>query len=127
MRCGEKMDRIIAKGLRFAGCHGVLAREKSQPQQFLVDVEIIKDLKKAAIYDSVAFTVNYQEVFQEVKRIVEKETFNLIETLADAIAEQILARFQVDSVEVTVYKPDAPVDGIFDYFAVKIKREKSCS
>jgi dihydroneopterin aldolase len=56
------------------------------------------------------------------KNVVE-ESFNLIEALAEQIAQTLLAAFElIGSLEVTVYKPQAPVKGDFEYFAVKIKR-----
>lgn len=118
------MDKIIARGLTFSGCHGVLPREKTIPQKFIVDLEMHLDLREAGLRDNLELTVNYDEVFHQVKSIVENESYNLIEALAEKIAGVLLNKFPLQVVEVTLYKPDAPVEGEFDYFAVKIKREK---
>lgn len=116
------MDRIIAKGLSFYGCHGCLEEEKVNPQKFVVDLVLYKDLRPAANADDLKLTVNYDKIFHDVRKIVEKESYNLIETLAEKIAGFILSQYTADRVEVTVYKPQAPVEGEFQYFAVKIER-----
>jgi dihydroneopterin aldolase len=119
------MDSIIARGLTFQGCHGVLPQEKTIPQTFQVDVEIFLDLQPAGIYDDLQKTVDYDQVFHIVEKIVVEESFALIEALAEQIAQSLLSAFSIiNSLEVTVYKPQAPVQGEFGYFAVKIKRFK---
>lgn len=115
-------DKIIAQGMQFFGCHGVLPVEKKKPQPFLVDVEMSLDLAPAGRSDNLADTVNYDEIFHAVRRIVEDRSFNLIEALAETIAEKLLSDFPLQDVEVTVYKPQAPVEGNFNYFAINIKR-----
>lgn len=119
------MDKIIARGLSFKGTHGVLATEKTTPQPFLVDLIMYRDLSLAGRTDDLNQTVSYDDVFHVVRRIVEEESFALIERLAEVIADQILGRFALEAVAVTVYKPQAPVEGSFEYFAVEIYREKN--
>lgn len=116
------MDKIIARGLSFKGCHGVLAEEKKCPQIFKVDLEMYLDLRPAGQEDNLKLTVDYSQVFAQVKKIVEEESYNLIEALAENIAASLLGRFPLSGVKVTVYKPQAPVPGEFDYFAVSIER-----
>jgi dihydroneopterin aldolase len=116
------MDKIIAKGMKFQGCHGVLPQEKIVKQSFGVDLLIYLDLQRAGMSDHLDDTVSYDEVFHQVESIVEQESFQLIEALAENIGASLLQRFPIQGVEVTVYKPDAPVDGLFDYFAVQIER-----
>lgn len=117
------MDSIIARGLTFQACHGAEAWEKKQAQTFLVDVEMFLDLKTAGHTDDLNQTINYAQAYQLVEKKVTTQSFNLIEALAENIAETLLTAFPgLVSVEVTVYKPEAPVAGSFDYFAVKIKR-----
>lgn len=116
------MDKIIAKGLSFQACHGVLPQEKNTKQTFIVDLVIYTDLQNAGISDDLRDTVSYDEVFHKVKAIVEEQHFNLIEKLAETIAATLLNLFPILGVEVTVHKPDAPVNGNFNYFAVEISR-----
>lgn len=116
------MDKIMARRLRFYGCHGVLEEEKKRRQPFEVDLDLYLDLQHAGFSDDLQQTVNYDQAFHLVRVIVEQEHFNLIEALAERIAAAVLAEFPVQEVEVTLYKPEAPVAGEFKYFAVKIHR-----
>ena len=116
------MDKIIAKGLTYKSCHGLLSQEKNDPQPFIVDLELWLDLRDAALHDDIGMTVDYGEIYELVGSIIEGNSFNLIETLAETIAGQILAAYQVEAVDITVYKPEAPVAGDFEYFAVKMIR-----
>jgi dihydroneopterin aldolase len=117
------MDKIIARGLTFQACHGVAAQEKTTPQTFRVDLELGLDLLAAGITDDLASTVNYDRVYHWVEEIVTQRSYNLIEALAEEIAATLLARFaRLQTVQVTVYKPEAPVQGEFEYFAVQISR-----
>lgn len=118
------MDQIIARKIACYGKHGVLESEKIQAQRFEIDLIIYKDLSTAAARDDLRYTVDYSEVSDQVREIVEKKSFNLIETLASHIADMILSQYPVPKVEVTVYKPQAAVKGEFDYFAVKIERRR---
>lgn len=116
------MDKILARGMTFKGCHGVLAKEKSDPQPFSIDLEMYLDLRAAGQQDDLSLTVDYAQVFEQIRKIVEGESFNLIEALAENIAASLLYRFRLAGVKVTVYKPQAPVAGEFKYFAVTIER-----
>ncbi len=118
------MDQIIARKITAYGQHGVLQIEKSRAQRFEVDLIIHKDLALAAKNDELEYSVDYSQIFYRVREIIENRSFNLIETLASHIADMILREYPVEKVEVTVYKPEAPVEGEFEYFAVKIERSR---
>lgn len=120
------MDKILMNGMIFYGYHGVLEEEKKLGQRFIVDVILYIDLKKAGKTDNLDCTVNYKEVYETIKKIVEDEQYNLLEALAEKICENILRFFGiVQKVNVKIKKPETPVAGIFDYFAVQIKRERN--
>ena len=118
------MDSIIARGLSFKACHGVLDSEKINPQLFQVDLEMFLNLQAAGQQDDLNLTVDYDQVYHLVQSIIEGPSCNLIETLAGKIAQTLLENFPLTAVEVTVYKPEAPVKGEFQHFAVKIRREQ---
>ena len=68
-------------------------------------------------------SVSYADVYDVVKEITEKRRFNLIEALAENIAKEVLDKFElINEVMVRVKKPEAPVNGIYDYFGVEIRR-----
>ena len=118
------MDKIIIKGMQFYGYHGALPQEQQLGQKFVVDVILSLDLKPAGQTDQLERTVNYAEVYNLIKKIVEGHPFKLIESLAETIATDILDNFNVREVNVQVRKPSAPVPGVFDYVAVDITRQQ---
>lgn len=119
------MDKIILKDLEFYGYHGVFPEEKKLGQRYQVDVIMGLDLKEAGKEDNLQKTVNYAQVYTGIKNIVEEKIFELIEALAEEIADFVLVDFQrVQWVKVEVRKPQAPIPAIFGHVAVAIKRER---
>src|SRR5262245_20565988 len=100
-------DRIALHGLRARGYHGVLPAERQLGQEFVVDVSLEIDLSRAAASDDVADTVHYGELATRLVSIVSGPPVNLIETLAQRLADACLADPRVHAVEVTVHKPAA--------------------
>ncbi|HZJ84197.1 MAG TPA: dihydroneopterin aldolase [Syntrophomonadaceae bacterium] len=119
------MDKILIKGLEFVACHGVMPEEKVIAQKFIIDLELHKDLTLAGQTDDLSNTINYVHIYEEVKDIVENNSFNLIEKMAEHIAQVILEKHLIEAIKVVVYKPNAPIKGRFDYFAVEIFRKSS--
>ncbi|GAW92214.1 dihydroneopterin aldolase [Calderihabitans maritimus] len=115
-------DKIILEGMEFYGFHGVLEEEARRGQTFCVDVELYCNTLRAAASDDLRDTVNYAEAYETVRRIVEEERYNLIETLADRIAVALLQQEKVEKVVVRVKKPFAPIPGKFKSMAVEIVR-----
>jgi len=120
-------DRITVRGMRFSGRHGVGAPEREEPQPFEVDLVLRLDLSRAAASDDLATTIDYAELFELARSIVEERSFHLIETLAGAIADAVLAGHPVDDVEVRVRKPKAPLPGAFETVEARIRRRRSAA
>jgi dihydroneopterin aldolase len=120
-----QLDRVALRGLRGFGRHGVLPAERSLGQWFGVDVELGLDTRSAAAGDDLGETVDYSAVASDVVALIEGEPVNLIETLAQRIAEVCLVRPGVMQVEVTVHKPAAPVSVPFDDVSVTILRSRT--
>jgi dihydroneopterin aldolase/2-amino-4-hydroxy-6-hydroxymethyldihydropteridine diphosphokinase len=118
-------DRISLLGVRARGFHGVLADEKRDGQEFVVDVVLHVDLAPAGRTDDLALTINYAEVGADVVARIEGPSLDLIESLAEQIAGDALARPGVRSVEVTVHKPSAPVGVPFGDVAVSVTRTRA--
>ncbi|WEV76740.1 2-amino-4-hydroxy-6-hydroxymethyldihydropteridine diphosphokinase [Janibacter cremeus] len=118
-------DRISLLGVRAFGHHGVLAQEKREGQEFVVDVVLNLDLAPAGTSDDLARTVNYAEVGADVVARVEGPSLDLIESLAEQIAGDALARPGVHTVEVTVHKPSAPVGVPFGDVTVAVERRRA--
>lgn len=115
-------DRIVLEGVRATGYHGVLDFEKHDGQLFVVDVTLELDLGPAGRSDDLSRTVSYAEVADDVVRRITGPSFDLIERLAEVIAEDVLRRDLVEAVEVTVHKPDAPVGQPFSDVRVCVRR-----
>jgi dihydroneopterin aldolase len=119
------MDKIIMENMAFYGYHGVLREEKTLGQKFFVDAYIYLPLKKAGETGDLSFSINYGAVYETVKRVVTNERFDLLESLAERLCDEIFASYpQALKIRMRVKKPDAPVPGIFDCFGVEIERER---
>ncbi|NLI90646.1 MAG: dihydroneopterin aldolase [Peptococcaceae bacterium] len=119
-----KENNIIhLRGLEFYAHHGVLEQEKDLGQKFVVDLDIYPG-RWADESDNLKDTVNYAEVFRVVEQCVTLERYNLLETLAEKIASQLLQEFDCVKIRVEVHKPNAPIQGIFRDVSVEIVREK---
>jgi dihydroneopterin aldolase len=117
-------DRIELRGLAFTGYHGVLPEERRQGQPFLVDVTLEVDTGAAAASDDLADTVDYAAVASAVRDVVTGAPVDLIETLAQRVADGCLAvDARVGAVVVAVHKPQAPVGVEVDDVVVTIRRE----
>lgn len=119
------MGKIIIKGIDLYGYHGVNETEKAKGQRFVIDVVIKKELALAARSDNINDTVSYSQVIKDVKEAFNKTRCNLIESVAQNIADAILNKHsEIKSIEVTVKKPDAPIKAKLLYAAVSIKRKR---
>ncbi len=117
-------DVIRLSGVRAVGHHGVLAHERRDGQEFVVDVAMTLDLRPAGTSDELARTVNYAEVAADVVAVLTGPPRDLVETVAEEIAARTLARPLVEEVEVTVHKPQAPVGVPFGDVEVVVRRER---
>ena len=119
------MDRIFLRGMRFMACHGVLPHEREIPQSFEVDVELGLSLRAAGESDDLGDTVNYAKVYRTVSSIMNGGPKQLIESLAEELADDLLRDFDsLRWVRVTVHKPTAPIDGVFSDVGVTILRRR---
>jgi len=117
-------DRITLSGLKIQANHGVLDFERANGQLFIVDVIVWLDLSPAAAADDLTKTVNYAELADEIHAAVSTDPVDLIETVAERVAQVVLAHNPVQQVEVTVHKPQAPIAVNFDDVAVTIVRTR---
>lgn len=119
------MDRVALRGLRARGHHGVFPEEREKGQTFVVDLVLGLDTRPAAAGDDLTKTAHYGVVAEEVVAVVEGEPVNLIETLAERIAETCLGHKEIQEVEVCVHKPQAPITVPFDDVTVTITRSRA--
>ena len=110
--------------MSFQGRHGVRPAEREQPQDFKVDIEVEADLAAAGRTDRLADTVDYTAVRAAAREVIEGESRQLLESLASAIAEKVLALPRVESVSVRVAKRPASMQPI-EAAAVRISRTRA--
>ena len=118
-------DRLALRGLTFRGHHGVFDFERREGQDFVVDVVLGIDSVAAAGSDDLRDTVDYGTLVDQIRMAVENDPVDLIETLAQRLADVCLGHEQVLNVEVTVHKPHAPIQVPFDDVAVTITRSRT--
>lgn len=116
------LDEITLTGLTVFGYHGVFDFERRQGQEFVIDLTLQLPLAEAAASDDVVDTVHYGELADRVAAIVSGEPVDLIETLAQRIADAALDDERVQTVAVTVHKPHAPIEQTFADVSVTIRR-----
>ena len=111
--------------MEFEGHTGCLDFEKKDGQKFIVSLDIFMDRIKGCYTDDLADTADYSKIYEAVKEIVTSDTGDLIEHLAQKIADGVLkSDSRIEKVIVTVSKPEAPVKGIFETMEVTIERNK---
>lgn len=109
--------------MEFYGYHGVLPEETVLGQRFFVDLTVEVDLKKAGKTDDLSYTINYAELYERCKEIVEGKPYKLIEAVAEKIATVILEQFpNIITCHVKLIKPNPPIHGHYHSVAVEIKR-----
>lgn len=119
------MDRVALRGLKARGHHGVFPREREEGQTFVVDLVLGLDTRPAAAGDDLEKTVHYGVLAEQAVAVVQGEPVNLIETLAERIAQTCLIHEAVVEAEVTVHKPDAPITVPFDDVTITITRRRA--
>jgi 7,8-dihydroneopterin aldolase/epimerase/oxygenase len=105
-------SRLFLSGIRASGHHGARPGEKDDPQEFVVDLDI--DVEVTG--DDIQATADYRGITESVTAVIERGSFDLIEAMADAVAQQVLALANVTRVTAVVHKPGAAsrlgIDGV---------------
>jgi dihydroneopterin aldolase len=120
----EPLDRITLTGITGYGHHGVFAAERELGQPFVVDLTCELDLARAGAEDDLDQTIDYARLARAVVADVEGDPLDLIEALADRIAQTCLGYEAVQRVEVTVHKPNAPLPVRVADVAVTLTRSR---
>lgn len=117
------MDKIFLNKMEFYGFHGVFPEENRLGQRFVVDMTVETDLSKAGENDDLQQSINYAELYETSKEIVEGKPCKLIEAVAEKIASACLRKFsKIERLTVKVIKPDPPIKGHYQSVAVEITR-----
>ncbi len=121
---GRRLDRIRVLGISAIGYHGVFEHERRDGQEFVADVVVHLDTRRAAARDELALTLDYGTLSQHVAGVLSSEPADLIETVAERIAATALADPTVAAVDVAVHKPRAPITVPFEDVVVRVHRDR---
>jgi dihydroneopterin aldolase len=111
---------IELEGVEVFGHHGVEEGERRDGQTFVFDVSLWRVDEPAA--DDIAETIDYRAVAACVREVSDRRPVQLLETLAGAVADELVARFRPERVRVRVRKPDVRLDPPVEYSAVTVER-----
>jgi 7,8-dihydroneopterin aldolase/epimerase/oxygenase len=115
-------DELSVTGIECFAHHGVFEHERREGQAFVVDLVLGLETRSAAASDDLHDTVDYGSLVARVKAAVESDPVDLIETLAQRISDVCIVDERVDWARVTVHKPDAPIDAVFNDVTLTITR-----
>tara|TARA_S200000501_G_scaffold366695_1_gene401936 strand:- start:2303 stop:2659 length:357 start_codon:yes stop_codon:yes gene_type:complete len=118
------MDKIKISNIKIFAYHGVAKEEQKLGQNFEIDVEL--NLKiKAGISEDLSRTIDYSLVYEIVENNFTNKKYKLIETPAEIIADKLLNLKFIESISLKVRKPNAPINGQFDYVEIEINRNRN--
>lgn len=103
----DMTDKIFIRDLAVRCIIGIYPEERRETQDILINIEMHCDLRKAGRSDDLADTVDYKAIKKAILELVEASGFQLIEALAEQIADIALAEELVQQVVVTIDKPGA--------------------
>lgn len=116
-------DTIQIDRLKIYAYHGVFSEEKEKGQYFYVSASMKTDLRRAGKRDDLTASTHYGEVSELIQKIVTKNTWDLIESVAEHCAEAVLLQFPlIQEITLTVSKPDAPIPIPFSDVSVTVTR-----
>jgi dihydroneopterin aldolase len=121
----EPLDRLAVTGIEAFGHHGVLPAERRDGQLFTADVVLALDTRDAARSDDLQDTVDYGTLVLDIKKAIESDPVDLIETLAQRLADICLEDPRVRRAEVTLHKPGAPIEAAFSDVTLTITRSST--
>ena len=114
------MGRIVVEGIKIYAYHGCFKEETQIGTHFLIDVELDLDLSKASQSDHLSDTVNYQTVFQTIKKEMEIPS-KLLEHVAGRCIKSLLDQFKtIQTISIKISKLNPPLGGHIDAVAVKL-------
>lgn len=117
------MDEIRIDNLEVYAYHGVFPEENEKGQPFFVNAVLYTDTKPAGLADDLTLSTHYGEVCHSITKWMQEHTYQLIETVAENVAREILLQYPlVQALDLEIRKPEAPIGLPFESVSVKIHR-----
>ena len=124
MRNENRKDQIRIEELEVYAHHGVYPEENEKGQQFYVNATLYTNTRPAGMADDLRLSTNYGEVCQFITEFMQQHTFQLIETVVEWTAYEVLQHFPlVQGLDLEIRKPEAPIPLPFGSVSVAIHRE----
>ena len=119
------MNMIIIKNLKIFAFHGVHDHEKQNGQNFYIDAVLHANIGNI-FEDNINNTISYSDAIKYIKKIMTEKSFDLIETAAENISKKMFEKYPLlEKLELTIKKPEAPINETFEYVGIKIIRSRS--
>ena len=119
-------NTLIINGLKLFSYHGVNQEEKTNGQNFIIDIEIKTKRLTGYKNDNLDDVLNYSNVIKQVTNFFTHKTYNLIEKAAEDTVENLFKTFnEIEEITLTLKKPEAPISANFEFVAIKISRKRS--
>ena len=119
------MGIIRLNNMNFYGYHGVYDFEKEQGANFEIDLELFTSLTKSSKSDNIEDTINYEDVYEQVKKAFGSKSYFLLEKLADSISRSIFEEHKINKLIIRVRNINAPLDGKLDSVEIELKRKRA--
>ena len=119
------MGMIRLNNMIFYGYHGVYDFEKENGTNFEIDLELTVPLNKPSKSDNIEDTINYEDIYELVKKSFGSKSYFLLEKLADSISQSIFKEHRVDKLNIRVRKINAPLNGKLDSVEIELIRKRS--
>jgi len=117
------MDKVFIKDLEIDAIIGIYDEERITKQKVVFDLEMWWDVAQAAKSANIEDALNYKTLSDQIKDFVGNSEFQLIETLAEEVAAIVVDQYAVETVKLTLHKPNA-LDGATDV-GVEILRHRA--
>ena len=120
------LNVVRIKNAVFYAYHGALKEEQFIGGKFEADVDMFFNFTEAAANDDLSKTINYDEVYKFINKIIHEKKYYLIETLATIIADSLLKTYPIlEKVNVKVRKNNVPVGGIIEHVEAEVEKGRN--
>lgn len=100
-------DTVFIRELKIDAIIGIYPHERNTRQPLLIDLDMASDIRRAAATEDINDALDYEAISNRLYEFVSSSEFQLIETLAQQIADLVLREFNVTWLRLTLHKPEA--------------------
>lgn len=119
------MLTVSLEGAEFFAYHGLYEEERKVGNKFIVDIEVVSEIKRFADTENIKNTINYEDLFLMAREEIMNNSYKLIETLSNNIATTIFYKFpEAEKVKVSIAKLNPPIGGKCDRAKVTVVKER---